>query len=557
MTDSSASNTIHDRLETLKLAYAKRLKSDFKQLYLLTEQLNQQPQDTDHLELLHSFLHTLAGSAGTFGFIQLGQQARLFEQQVKETLDKPSAARQPLKVSQWLEQLELICQLDTEKHNSVRLDTSKKLDHLTNKPSIWLIERDIILAQYTMQQLESFGFIVTHLKDAHELKHQKSRLPDVLLIDHNAGPAEILKSDPVNFWLQHLDTLSCPRLFMGVEESFSARLKALRSGGQAYFVKPLDILKLSSHIIELTNTEQACPERILLIEDNHDLVEVYQAALKNADMEVIAIERPESLFETMSEFNPEIILISLSFPDVSGVEIATLLRQSDRWRQLPIIYLALQSDNTAEADLLITGADGLLTKPIDIPLLIKLCRARVQQLREREQSRTEDGLTHLLTHTSIKEALRYQWLLAQRQAQTYCVVMLDIDHFKRVNDTYGHAIGDAVISTTGTLLKQRFRRTDKLGRYGGEEFMLILLDCDIQQAEKMVNDLRQDFSAIQFSGGQQQFSCTISAGIADNQQFPNDDAETLLKRADQALYLAKNRGRNRVCLATPDTLSND
>lgn len=135
--------------------------------------------------------------------------------------------------------------------------------------------------------------------------------------------------------------------------------------------------------------------------------------------------------------------------------------------------------------------------------------------------------------------------------------MLDIDHFKRVNDTYGHSVGDVVIATTGTLLKQRFRRTDKLGRYGGEEFMLILLHCDLQQAEKMVNGLRQDFSAIQFSGGQQRFSCTISAGIVDSQQFPNDDAETLLNRADQALYLAKNRGRNRVCLATPEAISND
>ncbi|WP_438893760.1 response regulator, partial [Bacillus cereus group sp. BC251] len=90
------------------------------------------------------------------------------------------------------------------------------------------------------------------------------------------------------------------------------------------------------------------PERVLLIEDNQGLAQDYQTALSEAGMEVMALDRPETLFEAMSEFNPEIILISLSFPDVSGVEIATLLRQSDRWRQLPIIYLAPQSDNTAE-----------------------------------------------------------------------------------------------------------------------------------------------------------------------------------------------------------------
>ncbi|EEX35660.1 two-component response regulator [Vibrio metschnikovii] len=556
MSNSSPPSSLTTRLEALKLAYSKRLDSELEQLRFLAKQITSKPNDTAYLEQLHSTLHTLAGSAGTFGFNQLGRQARLFEQQVQQELAKKHTDRQPLAVLEWVKQLALIVDSDTEPKTAVSFSTPNA-ETLIEKPKVWLIERDIILAEYTMQQLESFGFRVKHLKDADELEHHTSESPDLLLIDHNAGQTEALKSDPVAFWQQYLNAFSCPRLFMGVEETFTARLRALRSGGQAYFIKPLDIIKLSSYIIELTNTEQTAPERVLLIEDNQGLAQDYQTALGEAGMEVMVLERPETLFEAMSEFNPEIVLISLGFPDVSGVEIATLLRQTDRWRQLPIIYLAPHSTTHLQADPLITGADGLLTKPIDITLLIKLCRARVQQLREREQAQTQDGLTQLLKHASIKEALHNQWLISQRQAQGYCVVMLDIDHFKRVNDTYGHSVGDVVIATTGTLLKQRFRRTDKLGRYGGEEFMLILLHCDLQQAEKMVNGLRQDFSAIQFSGGQQQFSCTISAGIVDSQQFPNDDAETLLNRADQALYLAKNRGRNRVCLATPDTSSND
>lgn len=551
MSNSSPPSSLTTRLEALKLAYSKRLDSELEQLRCLAQQIDCKPYDTAYLEQLHATLHTLAGSAGTFGFHQLGRQARLFEQQVQQELAKKHTDRHPLAILEWVKQLALIVDSDTEPKTAVSLSTPNA-ETLIEKPKIWLIERDIILAEYTTQQLESFGFHVKHLKDADELEHHTSESPDLLLIDHNAGQAEVLKSEPVAFWNRYLNAFSCPRLFMGVEETFTARLRALRSGGQAYFIKPLDIIKLSSYIIELTNTEQTAPERVLLIEDNQGLAQDYQTALREAGMEVVALERPETIFEAMSEFHPEIVLVSLGFPDVSGVEIATLLRQTDRWRQLPIIYLAPHSTTHLETDPLITGADGLLTKPIDITLLIKLCRARVQQLREREQARAQDGLTQLLKHASIKEALYNQWLISQRQAQGYCVVMLDIDHFKQVNDTYGHSVGDVVIATTGTLLKQRFRRTDKLGRYGGEEFMLILLHCDLQQAEKMVNGLRQDFSAIQFSGGQQQFSCTISAGIVDSQQFPNDDAETLLNRADQALYLAKNRGRNRVCLATPD-----
>ncbi len=127
--------------------------------------------------------------------------------------------------------------------------------------------------------------------------------------------------------------------------------------------------------------------------------------------------------------------------------------------------------------------------------------------------------------------------------------MLDIDHFKKVNDTHGHAVGDLVIAAVGTLLRQRFRSTDKLGRYGGEEFALVMIDCTSDNALRMVNSLREDFAAIQFTGGGKQFACTLSAGVVDNQHFPDDTAEALLNRADRALYQAKNSGRNRVCLA--------
>jgi diguanylate cyclase (GGDEF)-like protein len=163
---------------------------------------------------------------------------------------------------------------------------------------------------------------------------------------------------------------------------------------------------------------------------------------------------------------------------------------------------------------------------------------------------TRDGLTGLMKHASIKEALQTEWDYVRRHPRPFSVVMLDIDHFKSVNDTHGHAVGDLVIAAVGTLLRQHFRDTDKLGRYGGEEFALVLPDCAAQTAERLVNGLREAFAAVQFMGGGQFFSCTLSAGAVDNQQFPSDSPEALINRADQALYTAKRGGRNRVCLAT-------
>lgn len=162
---------------------------------------------------------------------------------------------------------------------------------------------------------------------------------------------------------------------------------------------------------------------------------------------------------------------------------------------------------------------------------------------------TRDGLTGLIKHASIKEALQTEWETVRRHPRSFSVVMLDIDHFKAVNDTYGHAVGDLVIASVGTLLRQHFRSTDKLGRYGGEEFALVLPNCSAEIAARLVNGLREAFAAIQFMGAGQRFSCTLSAGVIDNQKFPEASPEALIDQADKALYRAKRGGRNRVCRA--------
>ncbi|MFP3344397.1 diguanylate cyclase [Halomonas sp. SIMBA_159] len=227
----------------------------------------------------------------------------------------------------------------------------------------------------------------------------------------------------------------------------------------------------------------------------------------------------------------------------------------DRWSQIPIVYLSAESNPGLRGQALLRGGDAFLEKPINTTLLINLCKARVARLRKLEHTKNRDALTGLLKHASIKEALQDQWQLARRKPQAFCVVMLDIDHFKRINDTYGHVVGDSVIAAMGTLLRQRFRSTDKLGRYGGEEFALVLLDCTSDNALSMVNSLREDFAAIRFTAGDASFSCTLSAGVADNQHFLDAAAESLLEKADKALYQAKQSGRNRVCLAVNEAAS--
>lgn len=549
MADSTNTHTFSARLEKLRAAYSSRLAKEFENLSLLAGRLANDPASNEYLQQLHSALHSLAGSAGTFGFVQLGRQAREQELQVAKTLEQPRNVKQPLPVLEWIIALQEALKTDERQKSAVRIETSR-IESVGGEPVIWLVERDTMLAEYVVQQLHSFGFQVRHLRDAQALALDKSSSPDLLLIDHRASQLEALRVNPVSFWQQYLKRFTCPVLFTGSEESFTARLNALRSGGQSYFVKPLDMIKLASHMAQLIKTKDTVPERVMIVEDETELAQHLQRVLEEAGMFVTVLDRADALFEAINDINPELILMDLWLPGVTGAEMAAILRQVEQWAQVPIVYLSSQANSELRDQALLNGGEAFLEKPVDTNLLINLCRSRVRQLRKLEDTQNRDSLTGLLKHASIKEALHYQWQLTQRKPQPFSVVMLDIDHFKAVNDTHGHAVGDVVIAAVGTLLRQRFRSTDRLGRYGGEEFTLVLIDCTAEHAERMVNNLREDFAAIQFTGGGNPFSCTLSAGVVDNQHFPDDTADSLLNRADQALYQAKNSGRNRVCLAT-------
>lgn len=531
-------------------AYRKRLEGDLEQIASQIDGLRPGSVNPEPGRHLHQSLHKLAGSSGTFGFEQLGRQAREYEQLTARELSQPGISSGPASLSMvdWLDTLYAALHED-DGRNRARGVEVETYEVQSTQPCIWLIERDPMLADYISQQLQSFGFTVQSLKDARDIQQPHETSPDLLLIDHRASDSAQLLDNPDEYWRHTLSGLACPIIFTGAEESFDARLTAVRSGGMAYFVKPLDVPQLAAHVARLLKGRESEPERVLIVEDDVELALFCQEVLQQAGMQVKSISNPRELIQTASDFGPELVLMDFWLPEATGAEMVALLTQIDRWAQLPIVYLSAETNAELRTQALMLGGDTFLEKPVDRELLVNLCRHRVRRLRELEQAMTRDSLTGLIKHASIMEALQAEWEYVRRHPRSFSVVMLDIDHFKAVNDTYGHAVGDLVIASVGTLLRQQFRSTDKLGRYGGEEFALILPDCTAETALGLVNSLREAFAAIQFMGSGNRFACTVSAGVADNQQFPNDSPDALIERADQALYRAKNSGRNQVCLA--------
>lgn len=226
------------------------------------------------------------------------------------------------------------------------------------------------------------------------------------------------------------------------------------------------------------------------------------------------------------------------------MELARLIRQDDRYLSLPIVFLSTEQALEQQLQAMSLGGDDFLGKPIEDRHLITAVTIRAQRARELRALMSQDGLTGLLTHARFKERLAAELARSQRNGSAVALALLDIDHFKAVNDEHGHLAGDRVLKTLANLLRRRIRRSDVVARYGGEEFAVIFNDCDEQDALHMLDTIREDFSAIQHGGKEEPFSVTFSAGVAG--ATPDSRVDSLIEQADQNLYRAKDAGRNRI-----------
>ena len=272
----------------------------------------------------------------------------------------------------------------------------------------------------------------------------------------------------------------------------------MRAGVIGYFVKPLNPATLEARLQRLLSVRERDAFRVLIVDDDMLLAQHYALVLQNAGLRAEILTDPAEIFQGLRRFHPDVILLDVNMPECSGPELAQTVRLQDEWLGVPIIYLSSETDSERQMASLIKAGDDFLTKPISDNALVVAIFARAQRARQLAEVMTKDSLTGLLQHAHIKERLGAELERAARLQQNVSVAMLDIDHFKKVNDVYGHLTGDQVISSLANLLRQQLRKTDLIGRYGGEEFLLVLPECQLDKACQVVNQLREAFARIPF-----------------------------------------------------------
>ncbi|TLM65691.1 MAG: diguanylate cyclase [Deltaproteobacteria bacterium] len=301
---------------------------------------------------------------------------------------------------------------------------------------------------------------------------------------------------------------------------------------------------------------------ILVIDDSAVARELILDALRQADLEATLLSAPggREALQLLDREPIDLVLCDLEMPGIDGLALLDRIGASERWREIPVIILTGHETCEEKIRGLERGACDYVTKPfhagelvarVKVQLKIKSLQDRLRESNRRlEQLSRTDPLTGLANRRHFLEHLEETWDARRGPATPLALIMLDIDHFKRINDSYGHQAGDEVLCRVGTLLQEGCGG-GTAARYGGEEFAVVLPGATLEQALQLAETLRTEVAALTFAPPLAALRLTASLGVAALPHPGVDTLNQLIREADDALYRAKHAGRNRVEAARP------
>ena len=288
---------------------------------------------------------------------------------------------------------------------------------------------------------------------------------------------------------------------------------------------------------------------VLVVEDDAGIRALYRAVLRMRGHEVVEVERGDEALLEARACKPDVVVLDLGLPGLDGLGVLAQLKADPQLRTVPVIVSTAWDDTETVTQALGAGAHDYVKKPFVPDELAARVDAAVRMKAERDaltQDASMDPLTGLPNRRSLTTELEREHALARRGRPVFSVLLLDVDHFKSVNDERGHAAGDQVLQEIGRRLRARARTSDVVGRWGGEEFLVVAPDTNVCGAQILAEGLRTTIAETPIGVGSGPVRVTASVGVA---AWERETVDELLGRADQALYEAKAAGRDQVAAA--------
>ncbi len=549
--ETKRSSTLQEKVLHLQRAYLAKLPQSLalarESMTALTKDAGSEPA----LAELYRCFHNIKGTSASLGLQAISEQSSAAVELVAQLQHLDVTMRRNIMASKLSDLMAVVVEIETQVSGAPLPETERQLPARSVQAKVWPGTRPgsargrIFLydvapdAEQLVMQLSCFGY---HARAFPSLADLRAAVLD------DPPDAVVLTTDGADLAADLRSRILIPFLFISERDDFATRLKAVQAGGEAFFLKPTTAHELVDTLDQLTTRREPDPFRVLIIDDEPEMADYLSLILESTGMLTRQLDEPARILDVLAGFQPDLVLMDMYMPICSGREYSSLIRQIPQFVSIPIIFLSSETDKSIQLSAMKVGADGFLTKPILPDDLISAVVVRAERTRTLRSLMMRDSLTGLLNHTTLTQFLGATLAAAQRHDGHLCFAMLDVDHFKRVNDSFGHPAGDQVLVALARMLKQRLRNSDMVGRYGGEEFAIILQNVSEVEAVNAIGGILRDFSLLKFKAGETEFSCTFSAGVAG---FPGvESAEQLVFAADLALYGAKHAGRNRIVTAS-------
>ena len=289
---------------------------------------------------------------------------------------------------------------------------------------------------------------------------------------------------------------------------------------------------------------------ILIVEDDPAIQKILANKLEGPNRKIYAVGDIQKAEKLLAEKQFSLIILDLIFPDSDGRTLLINIRQDPRIATIPVIVLSARTAPHTKIECFALGADDYFEKPFDPDTLALAVSTKLQRWAEISWESHRDTLTELPNRASFEETYLLMKSLAVRQKEPLCLGMLDLDHFKSVNDSYGHIVGDEVLKSFASIVNRSLRKSDFLARWGGEEFLVLFPNTTLKGAKNALQKALDRFSKHVFTTkASQSFSVTFSAGIVRIDESYSMDED--IDRSDRVLYRAKSEGRNLILLEAP------
>ena len=460
---------------------------------------------------------------------------------VADSIDPNQPATQPIQ-QQILNALSEQQEIDraADELTTEQIDRQEPL-FTDERPLLLIIDPDRQLAEQLMNEAVNWGFrsaISTTLAAA-ELKIDQDA-PTVVLLDPDI-------THPTTDSLKLLaklthQTPAVPVLVFTSHDRLTDRLEVAQLGGHSFLSKPLPLTQVLKAVAQAAQQAEAAKQRVMVVDEDPQILATLKGLLEPWGLSVTTLNDPQQFWETLESCSPDLLILEMNMPILSGVDLCQIVRNDSRWGSLPIIFLTTHPNIETIDRVYSVGADDFVSKPIARSELVSRVINRLERIELLRNAAEIDRLTKLSNRHKSTQDLDEYLQFAARQNLPLCLAVLDLDNLKAINERHGYSTGDMVMRQWGQLLRQTFRQNTVIARWEGDEFVVALFDTTKAEGIQRLTQLLATLQRRQFvTPDRTQFRIAFSAGIA---QYPDDgsDLPTLYQAAAAALHQSKVAG---------------